>query len=292
MSTTEFDALTVHPRGEIFFADIADIDLATDLNSAWDDIHAAYLDHKVLCFHGQALSARQFHDLGERFGTIEPHTVTMYHHEEFSGITVLSNRTELGRPKGIRDAGSHWHSDYSYKSIPANVTLLYAIEVPEEGGDTMLIDLAAAYRALPDETKQRIDGLHALHHYRHTKSRDHPEGRWRILDEAQRRVTPEVVHPIVRTHPETSAKSIFVFPGLSSGLRHVVGMDDAESDELLESLFKHCTAQRFQYRHKWRAGDLLLWDNRCTMHHATTDVLPADQHRTIYRINTMGSRPI
>lgn len=292
MSARISDRLRIERRGGSFFATVAGIDLATIPDDTWCAVNAAYLEHKVLCVPGQTLSARQFHDFGERFGLIEPHTVTMYHHEEFPGITVLSNRFELGRPKGIRDAGSHWHSDYSYKAIPANATLLYALEVPPEGGDTMFIDLAATYRALPGELKVRLEGLKALHHYRHTKDRNHPEGRWRILNDEQRKQTPEVTHPVVRTHPETGEKSIFVFPGLSSGVRQIVGLEAADSDELLKSLFDHCTQPQFQYRHKWQVGDLVLWDNRCIMHHATTDVLPADQHRTLYRINTKGTVPV
>ena len=292
MTADTIRALSMKRQGGSFFATVEGINLATDLDKAWDNIHASYLDHKILSFHGQSLTAAQFHDLGRRFGTIEPHTVTMYHHEEFSGITVLSNRTELGRPKGIRDAGSHWHSDYSYKRVPANSTLLYAIEVPREGGDTLFIDLAAAYQALPTHFKHRLNGLQAVHHYRHTKDREHPEGRWNLLTETQRKATPEVIHPVVRTHPETGEKSVFVFPGLSSGVRRIVGIAETESDELLEHLFDHCTKQQFQFRHKWAVGDLLLWDNRCTMHHATTDILPANHHRTIYRINTRGTRPI
>lgn len=288
---TELAPFTIERPDGPFYANITGADLATDLDTLWGDIHAAYLKHKVLCIPGQNFSAQQFHDLGERFGVIEPHTVTMYHHEEFPGITILSNRTELGRPKGIRDAGSHWHSDYSYKAIPANVTMLYAIEVPAEGGDTLFIDLAAAYLALSEDMKRKLDGLQAVHHYRHTKDRNHPESRWRILNEAQRKATPEVVHPVIRTHPETGTKSVFIFPGLTSGVQHIVGLDRAESDALLETLFAHCTQPQFQHRHKWQVGDLLLWDNRCTMHHATTDVLAADHHRTIYRINTRGTRP-
>ncbi|NKB57442.1 MAG: TauD/TfdA family dioxygenase [Alphaproteobacteria bacterium] len=292
MSETATVPLTATRIGGSFVADVTDIDVARNLDTAWDAIHAAYLEHKILAFHGQQLTAKQFHDFGERFGVIEPHTVAMYHHEEFPGITVLSNRVEMGRPKGIRDAGSHWHSDYSYKEIPANVTMLYALEIPNGGGDTMFTDLAAAYKAFPEAMKRRLDGLKALHHYRHTKDRDHPEGRWRLLSEVEQEATPEVVHPVVRTHPETGEKSIFAFPGITSGIQHILGMNLAESKELLAEIYAHCTDRRFRFTHKWQVGDLLLWDNRCTMHHATTDILPADQFRTIYRINTRGTRPV
>ncbi len=292
MSTTELTHLTANRIGGSFVADVSGVDLSRDMNDAWEAIHTAYLEHKILTFHGQSLTAKQFHDFGEKFGSIEPHTVVMYHHEEFPGITVLSNRVEMGRPKGIRDAGSHWHSDYSYKAVPANVTILFALEVPEQGGDTRFIDLSAAYHALPEETKQRLEGLTALHHYRCTKDREHPEGRWRLLSETEREATPEVVHPVVRIHPETGEKSIFVFPGITSGIQHIIGMEAAESDALLNGLYKHCTDKRFEFTYKWRAGDLVLWDNRCTMHHASTDVLPADHYRTLYRINTKGTKPV
>ena len=156
----------------------------------------------------------------------------------------------------------------------------------------MFVDLAAAYRALPENTKHRLEGLQVVHHYRHTQDPNHPEGRRKLMNEFERQATPEVVHPVVRTHPETDAKSLFAFPGLTSGIRYIIGLERSESDTLLELLYTHCTDARFVHRHKWRAGDLVLWDNRCTMHHATTDVLPADQYRTIYRINTKGTRPV
>ncbi len=278
--------------GGAFVAEVSGVDLAHGLDAAWEAIHAAYLDHKILVFRGQSLSAQQFHDFGEYFGVIEPHTVSMYHHAEFPGITVLSNRTELGRPKGIRDAGSHWHSDYSYKAIPANVTMLYALEVPKAGGDTMFVDLGAAYDALSQEMKDRLDGLKALHQYRHSKDRNHPEGRWRLLNDAERQATPETIHPVARIHPVTGKKSIFVFPGVSSGVRHIIGLDAAESDALLQYLYDHCTGERFRHRHKWTPGDLVLWDNRCTMHHATTDILRPEHFRTLHRINTTGTRSV
>jgi taurine dioxygenase len=285
-------SLTAQRAGGTFVAEISGVDLGRDLDAAWDDIHTSYLEHKVLVFRDQELTAKQFHDFGAHFGPVEPHTVAMYHHDEFPGITVLSNRTELGRPKGIRDAGSHWHSDYSYKAVTANVTMLYALEIPDQGGDTLFADLAAAYDALPGEIRRQLDGRQALHHYRHTKDRNHPEGRWRLLSEAERAATPEVVHPIVRTHPETGQKTIFVFPGLSSGVRGIIDMDATESDALLQLLFDHCADGRFRFTHRWAVGDLLLWDNRCTMHHATTKDLPPDRFRTLYRINTTGTRPV
>jgi taurine dioxygenase len=285
--------ISVHPLGETFAAELSRLDLSRVIDAeSWDALYRAYLDHKVLAIRGQALTASQFQAFGERFGPVEPHTVAMYRHPELEGITVLSNRVEMGRPKGIRDAGSHWHSDYSYKAVPANATLLYALEVPEKGGDTLFADLAAAYEALPDEMKGRLQGRYARHQYRWSRNPDHPEGRWRLISEAERQKTPEVIHPVVRLHPETGAKSIYVFAGITSGVKGIVGLPNGESDSLLDALYRHCTQERFQFRYRWQAGDVLLWDNRATMHCATTDMLQPDQYRTLWRINTTGSSPL
>lgn len=285
-------AMTVERLADTFVARVGGVELARLDDAAWAEVHRAYLDHKVLLFHGQRFTPQELIAFSERFGPVEPHTVRMYRHAEAPGITILSNRVEMGRPKGIRDAGSHWHSDYSYRAIPANVTILYALEVPEEGGDTIVCDLQAAWESLPEDVKRRVDGRMQRIEYRWTRDREHPESRWKLLSEDERRETPEVVHPVVRTHPETGRKALFVFSGLTSGVKGIVDTDEAESDELLGLLFAHAEQDRFQYRVKWTApGDVLLWDNRCTMHRATTDVLPPDKPRTLWRVNTLGDRP-
>ena len=286
--------ITIERKGESFVAEIDGLDLSTPLSNAnWSTLHRAYLDHKALIFHGQGLDAPSLSRFGEMFGGISPHTVRKYRHEDIEGVTILSNRVEMGRPKGIRDAGSHWHSDYSYREIPANVTILYALETPAEGGDTILCDMQAAWETLPEATKIRLDGLQHLLQYRWCSNQNHPESRWRLLSEDERRETPEVTHPVVRTHPETGAKSLYVFSGLTSGVQRILVIPDDESRTLLNAIFAHCQDPKFHYRYKWRGpGDILLWDNRCTMHHATTDHLPADKPRTLWRVNTIGDKPI
>ena len=181
----------VRPLAETFAVEASTLDLSRDLDAeTWGALYRAYLDYKVLAIRGQSLTARQFQSFGERFGPVEPHVLIMYRHPEFHGITVLSNRVEMGRSKGIRDAGSHWHSDYSYKALPANATLLYALEVPADGGDTLFADLSAAYEALPQEIKSRIKGRFACHQYRWSREQSHPEGRWRLLSDEERQKTP------------------------------------------------------------------------------------------------------
>ena len=284
--------ITVRPFQPAFAAELSGVDLAAPLTEGeWQKIYDAFLQYKVIAFHDQKLDAAQFVAFGERFGQIEPHSVEMYRHAEHAGITLLSNRIELGRPKGIRDAGSHWHSDYSYKKTPAKATMLYALETPSVGGDTLFADLAAAYAALPPPMQRHIAGLQALHHYRWSKDHSHPESRWRLLNDLEREKTPQVVHPVVRRHPETGQKSIFVFPGLTSGVKGIVGMDEADSQALLQVLYTHCAQDAFQFRYHWSRGDVLVWDNRATMHCATTDKLPPDQFRSMWRINTTGTIP-
>ncbi|MDH3602504.1 MAG: TauD/TfdA family dioxygenase [Candidatus Tectomicrobia bacterium] len=280
--------------GGTFVAEVRGIDLAHDLDDAatWKLIHQAYLNHKVLIFRNQDLTSEQFCTFGERFGEIEPHTIRKFWHPDHPGITILSNRTEYGRPKGIRDAGSYWHSDYSYRKRPANVTMLYALEVPEEGGDTLVADLAAAYDALTPQMQERLAGLCYRGQYRWHKDRNHPESMWQLLTPEERAQNPEVDHPVVRTHPETGQRSIFVFPSYGAGIKGIVGWAEAESEALLQTLYDHVTDARFQYRFKWPGpGTVLLWDNRCTMHAATTNVLPPDHFRTLYRISTIGDIP-
>lgn len=286
-------SLTARRLGDSFVAEISGVDLSQGADDAtWAELHRAYLEHKVLYLPGQRLTADQLCRFGERFGEIEPHTVRMYRHPERPGITILSNRVEMGRPKGIRDAGSHWHSDYSYKAVPANVTILYALEVPDEGGDTLFCDMEAAYAALPDDLKAVLEGRRQAIQYRWHRDREHPESRWKLLSPEEQAESPEVTHPAVRTHPETGRKALYLFPGITSGVKGIIGMDPAESDALLAQIWAHCTQERFVYRFKWGGpGDLLLWDNRCTMHHATTDRLPPDKHRTLWRINTRGTVP-
>jgi taurine dioxygenase len=285
--------ISVKRVGKSFVARVDGIDLGRDLNAeSWDLIRRAYRDHKVLFFRNQSLTAKQLCDFGQEFGEIIPHTIRKFWHEEEPRITVLSNRVEYGKPKGIKDAGSFWHSDWSYLEQPANATMLHAIEIPEEGGDTLFCDLTAAYDALTPAMKQRLDGLQYRCQYRFHRDRNHPESRWRIMTDEERAESPERIRPLIRTHPETGRKSIFVFEGVTAGIKGIIGMDEADSDALLAEIYEHCKQPQFHYRYEWAgAGDLLMWDNRCTMHAATTAALPPSQIRELHRISTLGSVP-
>ena len=207
--------MEVRRIGETFFAEVDDVDVSKGFDAAeWQAFYGAYLEHQVLVLHGQTLSAAQFHALGERFGLVEPHTVSMYHHDEFKGITVLSNRTEMGRPKGIRDAGSSWHSDYSYKPVPANATMLYALEIPDAGGDTIFADLAAAYSALSDEKKASLEGLRVRQAVPLVAGQNPCGGPLEPVERNRAGKDLEVVHPLVRIRRPVAKVCSFQTPSV------------------------------------------------------------------------------
>ena len=284
--------MTVERLGGSFAARISGIDAGNLTNAQAADLHQAYLDHKVLVIEGQDMSVAQFDAFGQLFGETVEHPVANFLHPDFPKVMVLSNSTRHGKPVGVKDAGSFWHSDRSYMERAADATLLYSVEIPDEGGDTFFGDLEAVYDALPETTKQRIDGLAYVSQYRWTTNRGDPESRWQFLSADEMQKTPAVVRPLVRTHPETGRKGLFVFPGASAGVKGIVGMDAIESATLLDELFDHMIQPQFQYQFKWRdPGTVVLWDNRCVMHRATTKNLSPDKVRTLHRISTLGDVP-
>ena len=275
-----------------FVAEVRGVDVGNMSNQERTDLHRAYLDHKVLVIPDQDIDVPQFSAFAGLFGEKAVHPVKNFLHPDFPEVMVLSNSTKFGKPVGVKDAGSFWHSDRSYTERSADATMLYSLEIPDEGGDTYFADLEAAYDALPEKMKQRIDGLTYVSQYRWTTNRDDPESRWSMLTPEERAKTPPVERPVVRTHPETGRKGLFIFPGISAGIRGIVGMESVECAELLDELFDHMTQDRFQYRFHWQGPrTIVLWDNRCVMHKATTKNLPADKTRTLYRVSTLGEVP-
>ncbi len=284
--------MTVERLGDSFAARVTGLDAGTLSNAQAADLHQAYLDHKVLIIEGQDMSVAQFDAFGTLFGETVEHPVKNFQHPDNPKVMLLSNSTRHGKPLGVKDAGSFWHSDRSYMERTADATMLYSVEIPDDGGDTYFADLEAVYDNLPEKLRARIDGLNYVSQYRCTTNRGDPESRWNFMTEDEMANTPPVVRPLVRTHPETGRKGLFVFPGISAGVRGIVGMDAIESSDLLDELFDHMTDARFQYRFKWRdPGTIVLWDNRCVMHRATTKNLPPEKVRTLYRISTLGSVP-
>jgi taurine dioxygenase len=206
-------------------------------------------------------------------------------HPEIPEIMILSSedRDVMGDGKRLV-VGAHWHSDDSYKAVPCSLTMLYGLEVPESGGDTQFTNMYSAYDDLSPEMKQRIAGLEVVHQY------DSPRKGTAVatLRAGEPPQLPDVMHPLVRRHPETGRRALYMNPNRMS---HVVGLERAESDRLLDELIRHAIEPRYQYRHKWRRGDIVIWDNRCTMHKANADY-PAGARRLMHRIIVEGTVPV
>ncbi len=271
-------------------AEVVGLDLAVPL--ADEDIatiRQAYFKNSVIVFRDQHLLPAQHIAFSRRFGELAIHVVDQFLLPGHPEILVLSNRKRAdGTPVGFEDAGRYWHSDVSYAEEPALGSMLYALEIPPEGGDTLFADMCRAYRTLPDETRRRIAGKYAFHSFTHNyKKLESAEGSRPVITEKQKASLKDVTHPMVRTVEDTGRKALFVNPGFTYA---VEGMAPAESDALLQELFDRSTRPELIYTHKWRKGDLLCWDNRSVMHHAT--LYDTRHARHMHRTTLKGTRPV
>lgn len=247
-------------------------------------LRAALLEGLVLCIRGRPLAPAAYVAAMRRFGTPRSQLGAHRLHPEAEEIMILSSEDRDERGDGKRIVvGAAWHTDDSFMAVPCSLTILHGVRVPETGGDTQFVNMYAAYDALDDAMKQRLDGVRVIHRY--DSSRKGNRINTRTAEEIA--LTPDVEHPIVRTHPETGRKALYLNP---NRMEQVVGMDRAESDRLLDGLIAHATEERFQYRHRWSPGDILMWDNRCSMHKANADY-PEGSRREMHRIIIEGTRP-
>ncbi len=279
--------MEIRPLSDAVGAEVIGVDLGAPLDDeTFETIHRAFLDHCLLVFRDQHLTPEQHVAFSARFGALTEHVIDQFllpGHPQILRISTKKN--EQGENVGLADAGRYWHSDLSYAEVPSLGSLLYALQIPPagKGGDTLFANLRKAYERLPEATKQKLDGLKAV--YIASRKRIRDDSRIR-LNEQQDSATPPVVHPVVRTHPETGRKALFVNPGHTD---HILGMDEAESRALLDELFAHATDDAFVYRHKWRLHDLVFWDNRCLMHIADPALPGYDRH--MHRTTVEGDRP-
>ncbi len=284
-------SLSVRRINGSFVGEVEGVDMAKEHDAATiAGIRDALLEHEILVFHDQKMSDAEHVRFSQKFGPSEIHTVKQYLLPEFPEIIALASNGEKGT-KPVANGGAYWHSDITYKARPPMGSLLYALEVPPEGGDTLFCDMAAAYAALPDATKRRLAGLRAVHSYlpRFMAMRAVDDGFRKEkfeLSEAQKAELKEVVHPIVRTHPESGRKALFVNEGFTV---RVEAMDEAAGKALLDELNAHATQDRFIYRHRWRVGDVVFWDNRVTMHKATD--YDRSHVRRLHRTTVQGDVP-
>jgi taurine dioxygenase len=264
-----------------FGLEASDIDLADPLpKAAFAKLERAFFTGQVLVIRGQKLSAAEFAAFACRFGPPEPHVIDQFHHPDDSNILILSNVKVDGNPSGLADAGSYFHTDYSYLQVPARATMLYSIEVPQEGGDTLFANQYAACDGLDDAMKRRIEPLLAIHHYGNRNDQDEASRTAAsLLTPEQKAKMPLVTHPLLRKHPVTGRKALYAVSGSSFG---IVGMPDDEAVALLNELAAHARRPEYCYRHSYGVGDVVIWDNASLLHSATlTD--PA-YPRTLWRI--------
>ena len=267
------------------------VDLAREIDDpTFREIERIFHDNIVVVFRGQQLTNERHIEFSSRFGELEIHIVKKYLLSGFPEILLISNICdETGKHIGLADAGFTWHTDTSYRRRPSRCSLLHAKEVPHRDGvplgDTVFANTIAAYEALPLSTKQRIEGLKAIHRYSaRRRVADSPRPK---LTAQQLSETPDIAHPIVRTHPYTGRKSLYVTAGECIGID---GMPEDEAVDLIAELDAHCVRPEFLHRHKWQVGDLLMWDNATSMHLAICDyALP--QRRLMHRTTVIGTVP-
>ncbi|MHA6909239.1 TauD/TfdA dioxygenase family protein [Ralstonia pseudosolanacearum] len=252
-------------------------------------IRQAWLAHDgLLVFRDVRLAPRAQVDFSRRFGPLQVHVLNQFHLPAHPEILVVSNVVEHGKPIGLGDAGRDWHSDLSYTPRPSLGSLLLARELPREGGDTLFANMVRAYETLPAELKRSIDGRRAMHSYVYRYERLRALSAWRPpLTQAQRDAVPPVDHPVVRTHPETGRRALFVNEGFTS---RILGLPEDESAAVLAQLFAHSIRPDNIYTHRWQPGDMLFWDNRSTVHFAPG--CPDMHRRTLHRTTIEGDVPV
>jgi taurine dioxygenase len=269
------------PLSPLFGLQAEGVDLSAGLTDAgFAELEAAFYRGGLLVVRGQRLTPAQFHAFARRIGRPEPHVIDQFHHPELADILVLSNVRRDGRPIGLADGGTYFHTDYSYLEQPARATMLHSITVPSKGGQTLFADQRAAYDDLPDATKRRIDGLVVRHHY---GNRDDLDTRSRtvasVLTDAQEKRLRWVRHPLVMRHPVTGRKALYAVSGSSFGID---GMPEDEGLALLDALKAHALRPEYRIAVSYGVGDVVIWDNLSMLHSAT--LTDPDDPRTLWRI--------
>jgi taurine dioxygenase len=269
-------------------AEVLGLDLSQPLlDEDFGRLHRAHLDHHVLVFRDQHITPGQQVAFSRRFGPLQVHVLRQFQLPSDPEVLVISNIRENGQPVGLGDAGHFWHSDLSYKETPSLGSMLHAQELPEEGGDTLFANQHTAWERLPAYLQRAVEHAKAEHSYLNRYADLQKRNPWRPnLSQAQIDEVKPVVHPVVRTHPETGRKALFVSEHFTT---RIVGLPETESRALLDALFEFGTRPEHIYRHKWQPQDMVFWDNRSVMHLAAG--CPEDQRRKLYRTTIQGDIP-
>jgi taurine dioxygenase len=245
-------------------------------------LNRAFADHHVLVMREQHFEPDQYLVAAQVFGELQPHDKKEHHVPGHPDVYYISNDEFVNGKRII--PGETFHTDHSNHPRPPKATMLFAVELPSRGGDTQYVNMHEAYDDLPQETRKRIDGLRAVHVY---QSKYSPRALGAITPESLRNVPPPGIHPLVRTHPENGRRALFLNP---IRIESIEGMEDAEALKLIDTLMRHATQKKYEYRHRWRHGDWVLWDNRSVMHQANGDY-DMSERRYLYRLMLKGEVP-
>lgn len=280
VASLEAAALTISPMTPVIGAEIGGIDLAQPLTPAVAAaLHGALLDWKVLFFRDQDITTEEHLAFARNFGELEVHPFAPLKPGYPEVLAITHNRESRGRE-------NTWHSDVTWRERPSLGSILRAIEVPPVGGDTLFADMTAAYAGLSDEVKAKIEGAVAVHDFAHFRVAMRKSGKSEAEIEAMNQAYPEVEHPVVRTHPATGARAIYVNAAFT---QHIVGMEKSESDLLLRHLYAQAAIPEYQCRFRWQTHSIAFWDNRSSQHYAASDYWPAI--RQMERVTVIGDRP-
>ena len=277
----------VRPLTPKLGAEISGLDFAAGISDAdFRALYQAWLRYQVLLFPPQDLSPAAQVAFARQFGDVQVHVMSMYHADGFPELYRLSNLDENGKPNGRHpDKGTlEWHTDGSWQRVTGQATIIYGEVVPETGGQTHFADMYGAYDRLDDAWKARIAPLRAMHNLDFSRTRRHGVD---LMTDAQKAEKPPVDQPIVRTHPDTGRKCIY----LGDHAESIVGMPYAEGRALIEELNALAIHPDLCYEHHWQRGEMIVWDNRCVQHRAT-DYDPATQGRVVRRCTVLGEIPV
>jgi len=279
MTSFSITPLTGHTGAEVVghdFTEPVDAEARAALNRA-------FAEHHVLVMRDQHFSPDQFRVAVQVFGELRPHDKRERHVPGHPDIECITNQEIVNGRRII--PGETFHTDHSNHPRPPKATTLFAIELPSRGGDTQYVNTHDAYDDLPGEMKRRIDGLKAVHVY---QSKYSPRALSGLNEESRRNLPPPGIHPLVRTHPENGRKALFLNP---VRMESIVGMDDKDALALIDELMQHSTQKKYEYRHRWRHGDWVIWDNRSVMHQANPDY-DMSERRYLYRLMLQGEVPV
>lgn len=271
--------LTGHTGAEVRGLDLAQ-DIASDIRA---ELNRAFANHHVLVIRDQDLTPTAFKKAAQVFGELRPHDKKETHVPNHPDVYYVSNDQIVNGKRII--PGESFHTDHSNHPIPPKATTLFAVSLPSTGGDTQYVNTHDAYDDLPEATKRRIDGLKAVHVY---LSKHSPRSLGHLSEESRNALPPPGIHPLVRTHPDNGRKALYLNP---VRMESIPGMEDEAALALIAELMAHATQKKYEYRHQWQPGDMVIWDNRSVMHQANPDY-DMNERRYLYRLMLKGEVPV